>query len=223
MNGTKFFTGSADDTVYSIWIGTNDLGNDAFLTDSQVPGTTLVNYTDCVFSTFDSLYANGGRHFVLMNLAPLNLLPQYATPANGGRNATKFFPDKGSNITEISYRIAENVATVNGIFAYRTPFEAELVKRWPGANIANFDVNALITDLYYNPASYLNGTAPLNVTGVIDNCDVEGDNCVLVNGTDRDSYAWFDELHPSEQTSRVVAREFVGVLGGGSKWAKYWG
>jgi phospholipase/lecithinase/hemolysin len=222
-NGTAFFSGTKSDTVYSIWIGTNDLGNAAFLTDSQIPGTTLVNYTDCIFSTFDALYKNGGRNFVLMNLAPLNLLPQYATPQNGGRNATKFFPNKGSNITEISYRIAESVATVNSIFAYRTPFSLLIDGHWPGAQIAIFDVNSLMTDIWSNPADYLNGTAPLNVTGVIDNCDVEGNNCVTVNGTDRDSYAWFDELHPSEQTSRVVAREFVEVLGGASKWATYWG
>lgn len=80
-----------------------------------------------------------------------------------------------------------------------------------------------MTDIWTQPTLYLNGTAPLNVTGVINDCDAEGNNCVVVYGTDRDSYAWFDELHPSEQTSRVVAREFVGVLGGESKWAKYWG
>lgn len=220
-NGTKFFTGTATDTAYAIWIGTNDLGNSAFLTDSQVVGKTLLDYVDCVFSTLDSLYANGGRSFVLLNLSPLNLLPQYATPENGGYTATKFFPDKGSNITEISYRIAENVATVNSIFSYRTPFEVIVEKRWPGAQIANFDVHGLIADIWHNPAGYLNGTAPLNVTGVIDQCDVNGKNCVVKES--RDSYLWYDELHPSEQTSRVVAREFVGVLGGGSKWAKYWG
>jgi hypothetical protein len=33
---------------------------------------------------------------------------------------------------------------------------------------------------------------------------------------------WYDELHPSEQTDRVIAREFVDVVKGGSKWATYW-
>jgi len=157
---------------------------------------------------------------VLLNLAPLNLLPQYATPENGGYAATKFFPDKGSNITEISYRIAENVATVNSILSYRIPFSVQIEKRWPNAHVAVFDTNDLITDIWKNPSAYLNGTAPLNVTGVIDECDVKGNNCTLKEN--RDSYLWFDELHPSEQASRIVAREFIGVLGGGSKWAKYW-
>jgi hypothetical protein len=33
---------------------------------------------------------------------------------------------------------------------------------------------------------------------------------------------WYDELHPSEQTDRVVAREFIKVVGEGSKWATYY-
>lgn len=220
-NGTAFFTGKPQDTVYAIWIGTNDLGNDAFLTDSQVKGKTLKDYVDCVYSAVDKLYANGGRFFVLLNLAPLNLLPQYATPENGGLASTKYFPNKGSNITEISYRMLEAVATVNQVYAYRTPVETALSRSWPDAKIANFDVNALMTDIWQNPQAYLNGTAPANVTGFINHCNAQGGDCVEAQS--KDSYMWYDELHPSEQTSRIVAREFVSVLGGQSKWAKYWG
>lgn len=220
-NGSAFFTGKPDDTVYAIWIGTNDLGNNAFLTDSQIRGKTLKDYVGCVYDTVGKLYANGGRYFVLLNVAPLQLLPQYATPENGGLAATQFFPEKGSNITEISYRMYETVTTVNEIYEYRTPFEASLNKTWPGIQIANLDVNSLITDIWNNPQSYLNGTAPANVTGIINQCDLQGKNCVAQ--PNKDSFLWYDELHPSEQTDRIVAREFVGVLGGQSKWAKYWG
>ena len=219
-NGKKFFTGTPQDTVYAIWIGTNDVGNDAFLTDSQASGKTLPDYLDCVYSVVDGLYKNGGRHFVLMNLAPLQLLPQYATPENGGLNSTQFFKNKasiaGGNITEISWRMYETVATLNDVYAYRTPFESQIAKSWPGAKVTNFDVNALITDMYNHPKTYLNGTAPLNITGYVNHCS----GCVSLS--DRDSYMWYDELHPSEQTDRVIAREFVKVLDGNSKWAKYW-
>ena len=220
-NGTAFFTGTPHDTVYAIWIGTNDLGNNAFLTDSQVKGKTLKDFVDCVYETVGKLYDNGGRYFVLLNLAPLQLLPQYATPENGGLAATQFFPDKGSNITEISYRMYESVTTVNQIYNYRTPFEASLNETWPDIKIANFDVNSLITDIWSNPKAYLNGTAPVNVTGIIKQCNLQGQNCTMAPSPD--SYLWYDELHPSEQADRVIAREFVGVLGGRSKWAKYWG
>ncbi|KAF2002375.1 carbohydrate esterase family 16 protein [Amniculicola lignicola CBS 123094] len=218
-NGTKFFQGTSKDTVYAIWIGTNDLGNNAFLTDSQAKGKTLADYVDCLYSSIDSIYKNGGRYFVLLNLAPLELLPQYAVPENGGLMATKYYPDKGSNITEISWRMYESVATVNDVFKYRTPFETEVEGRWDGAKIANFDVNSLITDMWKEPKKYFTGTA--NVTDYINHCNAEGKNCVKQSAVE--NYLWYDELHPSEAANKIIAKEFVGVLGGGSKWAKYWG
>jgi hypothetical protein len=72
-----------------------------------------------------------------------------------------------------------------------------------------------LTDIYNNPSQYLNGSAPLDVTGYANN--VNGSN-----NTSPDSFMWYDELHPSEQTDRVIAREFVDVVKGGSKWATYW-
>jgi phospholipase/lecithinase/hemolysin len=118
----------------------------------------------------------------------------------------------------------ESVTTVNEIFSYRTPFEVDISERWNGdVKIATFDVNALITDIWTNPSKegYLNGTAPFDVKGIVEKCDVQGNNCTRAESPD--SFLWFDELHPSEQASRIVAREFKGVLGGESKWAKYWG
>lgn len=37
-----------------------------------------------------------------------------------------------------------------------------------------------------------------------------------------DSFMWRDELHPSEQVDRVIAREVVRVLSGRSKYATYY-
>jgi phospholipase/lecithinase/hemolysin len=221
-NGTKFFTGKPDNTVYAIWIGTNDLGNNAFLTDSQIKGKTVADYIDCVYEQVSRLYENGARYFVLMNLAPLNLLPQYALPENGGLEATQFFPEKlGKNATEINGRIHEMVAALNQVYKYRSPYEVDVQETWDDIKIANFDVNSLMTDIYYNPSKYLNGTAPLNVQGVVHLCNLQGANCTTAASPD--SYEWYDPLHPSEQTSRVVAREFTSVIGGKSKYATYWG
>jgi len=36
-------------TVYALWIGTNDLGFGAFLTDSQAPGTNITTFIDCIW------------------------------------------------------------------------------------------------------------------------------------------------------------------------------
>ena len=101
--------------------------------------------------------------------------------------------------------------------------------------------------MYQNPSVYLNGTAPLNVTGCVQPCvyalnasTARPTSCTIVNGTARDSYLWYvwylrikmstsnvattryDELHPSEQADRIVAREMAAVIDGqGSKWATW--
>lgn len=144
-NGTKFMDNPPDETVYSIFIGTNDLGNYAFISDSQVAGTTIVNYTDCVFGAIQSVYDNGGRYFVLQNVAPLNLLPQYGLPGKGGLESTQYWPDKPSNITEISYKMLEYVSLANTIFKYQTPYLTEVANKFPGAHIAVMDINGLVS------------------------------------------------------------------------------
>ena len=146
-NGSKFMINPPDQTVYSIFIGTNDLGNYAFITDSNVAGTSIVNYTDCVFNQLQRVYNNGGRYFVLQNVAPLNLAPQYAAAGKGGLSATQYWPDKSNystNITEISYKMYEYVSLVNDVFAYQTPYLVEVAKRFPGAHFAVMDVNGLV-------------------------------------------------------------------------------
>lgn len=221
-NGTKFFTGEASSTAYAIWIGTNDLGNGAFLTDKQLPGKTVVDYIDCVYDQVTRLYENGARYIVIMNLAPLELLPQYQVAEKGGLQSTQFFNNApGKNLTAIHIRMQNTVAALNKIYEYRTPFEADNTGLWEDATVVNFDVNAFMKDIYYHPTQYFNGTAPANVTGAAHLCNDQGSNCTTASSLD--SYMWYDPLHPSEQTSRAIAREFVNVVEGKSKYASYWG
>lgn len=145
-NGTKFMINPPDETVHSIFIGTNDLGNDAFITDSQVANKTITDYTDCVFNAIQGVYDNGGRYFVLQNVAPLNLAPQYALPGKGGLETTQYWENKSGNLTEISYKMKEYVSLVNNVFKYQTPYETEVAKRFPGAHIAIMDIHGLVRE-----------------------------------------------------------------------------
>jgi hypothetical protein len=144
VSGKKFLNIPPRETVYSIWIGTNDLGNYAFITDSQVKNKAIPDYINCVYSVLDRVYANGGRYFVLMNLAPLQLAPLYATPENGGVGANRYWPEKPDNLTLISYRMWEQVATVNNVFKYQTPYELLVARRYPGARFAVMDTYGLV-------------------------------------------------------------------------------
>lgn len=147
-NGDQFMINPPDETVYSIWIGTNDLGNKGFLTDQQVRGTNIVNYTDCVFDALKQLYDQGGRYFVLQNIAPLNLAPVYALPEDEGvAGKDKYWLADWplDNQTAMSYRMLEQVATVNAIFEYQTPFVKRISREFEDARFAIFDMHALVS------------------------------------------------------------------------------
>ena len=58
------------------------------------------------------------------------------------------------------------------------------------------------------------------MTGYINHCNTSGGDCVRL--PDEDSFMWYDTLHPSEQTDKFIAEEFVQVVKGKSKWATYW-
>lgn len=149
-NDTKFLDIPTESTVYSLWIGTNDLGNYALLTDSQVAGTTIINYTDCVYNQLQRLYDFGGRYFVLQNVVPLELTALYGLPPplGGGVGNNRYWPDKlngtTANLTEVHYRMLETVVTANSIFEYRTPFAVEINRRYPGAHFAVMDNYGLV-------------------------------------------------------------------------------
>jgi hypothetical protein len=143
--GSKFVNAPQDETVYALWIGTNDLGVGAFLTDNQVSGTTLVNYTDCVFDSLERLYQQGARYFTLLNVVPLNLAPLYARPEDGGVGDNQYWMDKPANLSSISGRMLEEVVTVNAIYKYRLPYELYGLRKFPDAHFALFDVHALVS------------------------------------------------------------------------------
>lgn len=205
-----------------MWIGTNDLGVGGFITDSQTKGTNITTYLDCVYTQLSRLYDSGARFFVLQNLVPLQLTPLYGLPDAGGVASDNYWPDKtsdGGNITEISGRMLEQVAETNALYDLRTVVETKLENRFPGAHVALYDMYKLFDDIYNDPGRYLNGTAPLSVTVPEQVCNAAD---VCVKGPSPDSHLWFDDLHPSEQTERWVAREFLNVLGGRSGYATYY-
>jgi phospholipase/lecithinase/hemolysin len=115
----------------------------------------------------------------------------------------------------------EYSTAVNAIFTYRIPYEVALANRYPGASFALYDVHALFKDIYYNPKAYLNGTTAANVTGFYHHC-TDYSHCVDETKQDKDSFLWYDELHPSQRADQIVASNFFDVVKGKSKWATYW-
>ena len=144
-DGTKFLDAPQDETVYSMWIGTNDLDVGEMLTDSQIPGTNITTMMDCVFAQLQRIYDNGARYFVLQNVIPLYLTPLVAAPENGGVGPDHYWPNKPSNLTAISYKMMQMVVSTNMIYEYRTPFEVLFSGKFPGARFALMDMHGLVS------------------------------------------------------------------------------
>ncbi len=57
------------ETIYTMWIGTNDVGAGTMLTGQQTTGTTIVNVTACAIDWAKTLYASGARNFLFQNVS----------------------------------------------------------------------------------------------------------------------------------------------------------
>ncbi|KAH8892920.1 hypothetical protein GQ53DRAFT_121299 [Thozetella sp. PMI_491] len=205
---------TSQNTLYALWIGTNDLGWDAFLSDSGAPGKTIRDYVECVWSVFDRIYRTGGRRFVLFNQAPLQLAPTYAPQARGGVGDHQYWWTKSRyNETEYSQKMMQYTTAVNTIFEYGAPFQLIVQSRWPGATFTLFDVHSLMTDIYNNPRNYLD--APYNTTGYYHHCRGDGSPC-RDESAPRSAFLWWDELHPSARTDEIIAKKLLEVLTGNS-------
>ncbi|KAF5354174.1 hypothetical protein D9756_007087 [Leucocoprinus leucothites] len=214
------------ETLYSLWIGTNDIGVSSLLTGDNK--ASIVDVTECMINWVTTMYEHGARNFLFQNMVPLELTPLYSADSWPNR-----YWHLERNTTEWSVTVRELVLSGNALTKLMLGNLASKLHdinngSRSGLMIGLFDSHTLFGDMYANPGNYLNGTAPaFNVTGCVDSCIYQvGESnesiCTMVNGTDRDSYLWYDELHPSEQADRHVAKEVANIFEGtGSKFVTW--
>ncbi|KII92682.1 carbohydrate esterase family 16 protein [Plicaturopsis crispa FD-325 SS-3] len=215
-NGT--FRVDEDKTIYTLWIGTNDVGVNSLLVGQGKAGVTVVDTSSCAVSWVKTIYDSGGRNFLFQNMIPLEHTILYSN-----ESYFNVYWSDPRNSTAWSVSMRELTQTGNAIA--KLLLQA-LAPTLPGAHIGLFNSNGLFQDMIDHPANYLNGTAPLNVTGAVKSCvyPEHGTSgvCTTATGTDRDSFLWYDELHPSEQSDRIVAREITkAIQGKDSKWTTW--
>ncbi|KAG6895426.1 hypothetical protein C0992_001287 [Termitomyces sp. T32_za158] len=73
----------AKETLYTLWIGTNDLGVNSLISDSN--NASLVDVTNCMVNWVKVLYESGARNFLFQNMIPLELTPLYAADSYPNR------------------------------------------------------------------------------------------------------------------------------------------
>lgn len=60
---------AAQDTIYTLWIGTNDVGAGALITGQSINGATVVDTVSCAINWVKTLYKNGARNFLFQNVS----------------------------------------------------------------------------------------------------------------------------------------------------------
>ncbi|KAN0082890.1 carbohydrate esterase family 16 protein [Tylopilus felleus] len=202
----------SQEPMYTIWIGTNDLGVNTLLMASDAPGVSIVPVRQCAIDVLKRLYESGARNFIMQNIIPLDLTILYTYDS---------YPNK--------YWTAQRNTTEWNVFMRELITQLELqalAPTLPGAHIASFDSYGLFADIYNHPGNYLNGIAPLNVTGCVNSCVYTLNestsatvNCTVAQGSTQDSFMC---CIFSQQTAGVLAREMVTVMSGQfSAWATW--
>ncbi|KAL9105194.1 MAG: hypothetical protein Q9227_009577 [Pyrenula ochraceoflavens] len=227
------------ETLALLWIGTNDLGIHSLLqpdnTTTPLPpfypsipplapgsdnATTLTSLANCQLSTIRTLHTTYGiQNFLLLSTIPLHLTRLYA-PLDSG---TIYWPQphdgRAWNLNIFHLTTTLNSLLKSGLHSLSTELTPTPTSTESGPNLNFFDTYTFLSTLYVSPTSYFNGSLPANVTGHCHQCPNATDwrYCGIgdcVGAEERDSFMWWDELHPSEQTGRVLAREVAGWVGG---------
>ncbi|KZV97992.1 hypothetical protein EXIGLDRAFT_810005, partial [Exidia glandulosa HHB12029] len=179
-----------------IFVGTNDVGFGSFLTDDQPDNSTLPDIADCQLHTIRRLHSLGARKFVLNLLTPLQLTKLYSNSSD----PTIYHPAP-HNGTVWHKRMNDLVHTMNRLLSDGVK---SINSEWRGnGRVEIFDTYRLFQEMFHHPMRYFNGSIPANVTGHCHQCPDPDDyrQCGLGDCTldQRDSYMYWDELHPSEQ------------------------
>ncbi|KIK59717.1 carbohydrate esterase family 16 protein [Collybiopsis luxurians FD-317 M1] len=210
-----------EETLYTLWIGTNDVGANGLLTGHGALGVSLVDTVSCAIDWVKVMYASGARNFLFQNMVPLQNTVLYSADSYFNHYWTM-----ERNTSEWNIFMSE--LTRSGNKLQELMLEA-LVPSLKDAHLGLFDSYSLFEDMIAHPAAYLNGTAPLNTSSCVHACHYQLNEstadmgiCTIANGTDRDSFLWYDELHPSEQTDRNIAKEVAEVIEGkDNRWTRW--
>ncbi|GAV99626.1 carbohydrate esterase family 16 protein [Lentinula edodes] len=197
------------------FIGTNDVGIGSFLTADQAANVSLPDVVDCQLDSIRTMHLLGARNFILNSLIPLQLTGLYSNSSA----PTIYYPEvhDGDAWNKGMYNLVHSLNRMlsDGINVLNAEWAGDGRVEW-------FNTYEFFEKMYNNPTQYFNGSIPANVTGHCHQCPDPDDytKCGIGDCTpaERDSYMWWDELHPSEQTGRNLAAEILKKIEGNSQY-----
>ncbi|MDA8404651.1 MAG: SGNH/GDSL hydrolase family protein [Desulfobacteraceae bacterium] len=168
----------AKDTLFTIWIGGNDLLQYARGESTATSVNALLNNAiDNIINSMSKLAGDGATHFLVLNLPDLG-----KTPAFNSRT-----PAEIAAITTLT--VAFNSALETGLTNFK--------KLFPEVTIYTFDVYTYMNQM-------IGGGAFPNTTGTYMALDANGNYTGAVNGP-ADDYLFWDSIHPTTKAHEMVA------------------
>ncbi len=172
-------------TLFTIWIGGNDLlefGRGEYPTAD--PAVMVADAMTRISNSVLSLYAQGARHFLILNLPDIGKSPGYCNQP----------PAEIAAVTQIVQAYNTALATVV------QTFETDLT-----------DIIIYSFDIFSYMNKMINSGAFVNTTGTYMELDSEGNQTGNVNGNAED-YLFWDNIHPMTQAHKMIADEMDQTL-----------
>ncbi|KAB2572160.1 Lipase GDSL [Lasiodiplodia theobromae] len=176
----------SDNTLFSVWIGINDVGNSYWSQNSTLIDAIFTEYSGLV----DQLYTSGARNFLFLNVPPLE-----RTPLTTGQGSDSINLEKPA-VVDFNDRIS-NLAS-------------SLQEKHTDATVFQFDAHTLFNKILDDPSSYTQTAGLKNTTGYCadyENGTDEQNTTIAACGAAVNEYFWLNSLHPTFPVHEAVASE----------------
>ena len=193
----SYLSWESNDTLFSIFIGINDIGNSYQTQDATLPALIFSALSNIV----DQLYLSGARNFLFLNVPPVDLSPQ--TAAQGFSNQSL----EAEAIVDWNNRIVGLSENLTSTYSDATAFV--------------FDTNSVFKQVLDEPCTF-EQTCPYTNTTTY--CDVYTEGTPswytydAACGVPVDQYFWLNGLHPTfrihNATAYLISRQLSKVSSG---------
>ncbi|KZV83679.1 hypothetical protein EXIGLDRAFT_728066 [Exidia glandulosa HHB12029] len=187
-----------ESTLYIVFVGFNDLA--ALGGKGNATWDDRLKVSSCPVQVMSNLTViAGAKYFLWFKMVPFEIVPLFMPPNGSFKNIGPQVARLGELGNSLTTALLEDFAATN-----------------MNLSVGIFDTYSLFNDIHTHPSSYLNGSLPPDVNNY-----VTRNKSRPVNADVRDSFMWWDQNHPSEQTNRIVARRVADGMAGSTEWVSW--
>jgi phospholipase/lecithinase/hemolysin len=182
---------TSDDTLFTIFIGINDIGNSYASQNGALLPTIFTELSSLV----DQLYTSGARNFLFLNVPPVDKSPltRSAGPSAQSLEATAI-ADWNSRLSSLSTSLSKKHADTTSFI---------------------FNTHKVFSRVIEHPCAYPQTCAYKNTTEFCteyQNGTPSPDTFYAGCGVAVDEYLWLNSLHPTYRMHEVIAEQIVKLI-----------